>query len=107
MLRLRFFFFALAALALFTGCHAYALSDDVDVEFNFSPLAGPSDELHLPYVQGALVGFWVQGVDEKDQKHFTIESDDPSVMRVDVNQEEGAPALGTALKPGTATLRVL
>jgi hypothetical protein len=104
MLKLRLAFLAIAALGLLAGCHQYSLVDDVQLDFNlFDPPLGPTNELHLPYVQGAKVSIFVDGVDSKSASGLTYESDDPSILSVDGVGSDGSASC-TALHAGTVTL---
>jgi MYXO-CTERM domain-containing protein len=104
MLKLRLAFLAIAALGLLAGCHQYSLVDDVQLEFNlFDPPLGPTNELHLPYVQGAKVDIFVDGVDSKSTSGLTYESDDPTILSVDSVGSDGSASC-TALHAGTVTL---
>jgi hypothetical protein len=109
MLKLRLLFLTLFALGLLTGCHTYALADDIRLDLDFSPveLTGPSDDLHVPYVQGTKVDIWVLGTDSDDVSEFTLESDDPAVLSVDSVDTTAAIAHCTAHQAGTATIHAL
>src|ERR1700761_7318830 len=98
----------LAALSLLAGCHPYAVADDIDVDFNFSLLTGPSDSLHLPYVQGAQVTLWVVGSGDRpeDQASFTLKSADESILELD-KQNTDASAVFTAVGPRHTDVIVL
>lgn len=96
----------LAALSLLTGCHSYAVADDIDIEFNFAPLVGPSDQLHLPYVQGTQVSLWILGAgNSADAAHFKLKSGNESVFHID--SQQGGSAQCSAVGAGTAAIQVL
>lgn len=104
MLKLRLVFLAFAALGLLAGCHQYSLVDDIQLDFNlFDPPLGPTNELHLPYVQGAKVSIFVDGVSSKDAKGLAFESDDPTILSVDGVGSDGTASC-TAHQAGTVTL---
>ena len=108
MLKLRLLILTLLGACLLAGCHTYALGDDIQFEFNFTtPLTGPTDELHLPYVQGTTVLISVLGTSSSDVSEFTLESDDPSVLSVDSIDTTSATASCTAHGAGTTTIHVL
>jgi hypothetical protein len=95
-----------AAMFLLTGCHPYALADDIDIDFDFSPLSGPSDALHVPYVQGAQVSLWVRGTsDAADRARFTLKSADPSILRIDAQSDANATC--TAVGAGTVEVKIM
>jgi hypothetical protein len=88
-----------------TGCHGPYLADDIDVEFNFSSLGGPSDMLHLPYVQGTRVVVYARDTDSHvDHSTWWLESSDEKVLRID-RQSDGR-AECTAVGAGRAEVRV-
>jgi hypothetical protein len=93
------------ALVLGAGCSRVGLGDTVDLDWNWAPLLGPSDELHLPYVAGADFDLYTRFVDEDDQVGWTLESDDASVLRID--STENGDASVTATGAGTTTVRIL
>jgi uncharacterized protein (TIGR03382 family) len=102
----------LAAIALgATGCPAVAIVDDVDFELNFTPIVGPSDALHAPYVVGSSMNLYLETQSVGDTRRWTIESTDPAIFTVDPPQYDSRgdfkSARGHALAPGVATLRVI
>lgn len=91
--------------AVLAGCQSYYFTDSVDLTLDFSPLVGPSDSLHSPYVTGAQVTVYAQSSDsDADESAWTIESADPSVVRVDTTA--GGRANVVAVGPGTTSLRL-
>src|SRR4051794_215670 len=74
----------LLALAAATGCgQRVALVDDVDLSLDFTPLRGPSDALHTPYVQGASMTVFIHTADDDEDTHlWTVESADPTLFAV-------------------------
>jgi hypothetical protein len=100
------------ALACLTaGCNDVSLVDDVDVDLDFTSLNGPSDGLHLPYVQGAQVRIYVETSRSTDMHSWTLESSNPSVLEVvslmhDADANGRLSAACAALADGTATLIV-
>lgn len=107
MLKLRLLFVTLFALGLLSGCHTYALADDIRLDFQFIALTGPTDELHLPYVQGTKVSISVIGPDSSEMPQFTLTSDDPSVLSIDALDKTSATARCTAQGAGSTTIHVL
>ncbi len=108
MFKLRLLLLALFTVGVGAGCHPYALADDIQLEFNFTQaLTGPTDELHLPYVQGTKVAISVLGTDQSDVSQFTLTSDDPSVLSVDAVDTTSATAQCTARSAGSAGIHVL
>src|SRR5262245_26072276 len=80
---------ALLLLAL-SGC-GFELTDDVDLSLDFSPLSGPSDTLHSPYVKGARFSLFVHDTSDQNrvQAGWRIESSRPSVLSItDVKNQE-------------------
>jgi MYXO-CTERM domain-containing protein len=107
MLKLRLFFFMLFAVVL-AGCHSFALADDMQVDFNFTLVpTGPTDDLHLPYVQGTSVAISVLGTDSSNVSRFTLVSDDPTVLSVGSMDKTSATASCTATGAGSTTVHVL
>jgi hypothetical protein len=65
------------------GCNTVSLVDDIDTDLDFSPLTGPSDDLHSPYVQGAKLTIYIQSSNHKvDMTQWTIASSDPTVLAI-------------------------
>lgn len=95
--------FLAALTTLATGCNTVRLADTVDLTFDWSPL--PSDELHTPYVAGADFGLFTIGADEDETVGWTLESDDPSILRVDSTENGGADV--TAVGAGETAVRIL
>ncbi|MCZ7677480.1 MAG: hypothetical protein M5U28_01355 [Sandaracinaceae bacterium] len=95
--------FLAALTALATGCNTVRLADTVDLTFDWSPL--PSDELHTPYVAGADFGLYTIGAGEDDTVGWTLESDDPSILRVDSTDDGDADV--TAVGAGETAVRIL
>lgn len=94
--------FAACASAL-AGCQSYYFADSVDFELDFTPLTGPSDQLHSPYVTGAHFSVFARSTDEDaDRSAWTIESSDPAVLRVE--RTASGEATVVAVGPGTATV---
>jgi MYXO-CTERM domain-containing protein len=87
------------------GCDDVYLSDDIDLELNFSLLKGPSDALHAPYVLGTKVNIYANSEDsEQDTSSFWLESSDPKVLRID--HQAGGSAHCLAEGVGMAELRL-
>lgn len=95
--------FLAALTTLATGCNTVRLADTVDLTFDWSPL--PSDELHTPYVAGADFGLYTTGAGEDDTVGWTLESDDPSILRVDSTDDGDADV--TAVGAGETAVRIL
>ena len=96
---------------LVSGCNTVTLVDDIDLELDFSPLVGPSDDLHSPYVQGSSTTLFVHNTDSRQkQTGWTLESSAPSVFfisNVAHDSDSGRlSASGQALAAGTADLIV-
>lgn len=102
--------FAVIALGA-AGCPAVAVVDDVDFELNFTPILGPSDALHAPYVVGSSMGLYLETQSVGNTRRWTIESTDPSIFTVDQpsydDRGDFRTARGHALAPGVTTLRVV
>jgi len=94
----------LALSVLGTGCNQVGLADSVDLEWNWAPLVGPSDELHMPYAAGADFHVYTVNVDEDDREGWTIRSSDASVLRVDDTADGTADV--TATGAGVATVSI-
>ncbi len=87
-------FFSLLILAL-AGCQTVTLNDSVDVDFDFTPLVGPSDSLHSPYVAGAEFSLYAYATDDSEELGWTIESAAPDVLRVDRTADGSAEVTAT------------
>lgn len=89
-----------------SGCSDMYLADSIDVEFNFSPITGRGDGLHSPYVVGTSFTIWANdNLDNSlDEEHFTLESSNPDVIRIN-RQDEGS-ADCTALSVGESNMIV-
>src|SRR5581483_1231773 len=73
---------ALTAM-LAAGCNSVTLTDDIDLVLDFTPLTGPSDALHQPYVQGAQMTIYVHSSDSRtSMSDWTVESQDPAIFTV-------------------------
>ncbi|MEO6954625.1 MAG: hypothetical protein ABI321_22695 [Polyangia bacterium] len=98
----------LAGLALLAGCQTSALVDDVDLSLDFSPLTGPSDALHTPYVAGAQFNVWIEA-NHGDIHGWSIVSEDPTILSVgafDAATNDGyAPAV--AVRAGDTRLVII
>jgi hypothetical protein len=93
------------------GCPAVAVVDDVDLELNFTPILGPSDALHAPYVVGSSMHLYLDTQNVGRTRRWTIESDAPSIFTVDPpsydSEGDFKSARGHAVGVGVANLRVL
>lgn len=102
------------ALALAAGgCNRVSLVDDVDVDLDFTPLIGPSDDLHSPYVLGASATIFVEDTQNVDTTQWTLKSSDPTVFAIsnlshyrDDNNHTRVSATGASVSPGDAFLIV-
>jgi len=96
-----------ASLALSTsGCADLYLADDIDLDFNWSPLEGVGSTLHVPYVVGTQVTISAHDAnDEEAELSFVLESSDESVLRID--SQSAGTAYCTAVGEGEAEVRVL
>jgi MYXO-CTERM domain-containing protein len=95
----------LVGLLAATACDGPYLADDIDIDFNFSLLSGPSDTLHLPYVQGAKVVIYAQDTDDHiDRSSWWLESSDEGVLHIDT--QSAGRASCTAVGAGRAEIRV-
>lgn len=100
----RLMLLALAGL-IFPACDGAYLSDDIDIELQFSLVSGPSDELHLPYVAGTEVTLTAHHTDaDESTGSWHLVSSDSRVLRID--SQAGGRAECTALAPGQATIKV-
>jgi hypothetical protein len=100
-------FLVLALLA--GGCNQVTLADDVDIDFDFHILTGPSDELHLPYVKGARMNIYVRSSDKHvSMDGWTVESSDPQLLAISgVQRAQGDLVVAaSALEAGTPVLTV-
>lgn len=67
-----------------TGCTRVRLTDNVDLTFDFSPLIGPSNLLHQPYVQGSEMDVYVDHSDDKkDLSGWSLRSLNTEIFSVD------------------------
>lgn len=67
-----------------SACTTVRLTDDVDLTFDFSPLIGPSNLLHQPYVQGSEMNVYVDHSDnDKDLTGWSLRSNDPTIFSID------------------------
>jgi hypothetical protein len=96
------------------GCNTTALVDDVDLDLDFTPLIGPSDDLHTPYVLGSSVTIYVQNSKNVDVSQWSIASSDPTIFSIsnlshfrDDNGRTQVSATGSSLAEGVADLIVL
>jgi MYXO-CTERM domain-containing protein len=96
------------------GCNTTALVDDVDFDLDFTPLVGPSDDLHTPYVLGSSVTIYVQNSKNIDVSDWSISSSDPATFSItnlshfnDGHGRTQVSATGTSLAQGVADLIVL
>lgn len=101
----------LIVCVLVSACAQVTLHDDIDVDFDFHVLEGPSDSLHSPYVEGAKLTVFVRSTRSKENYDgWTIESNRPQVFAVQplVYSSTGswAAAHAEAMAPGVATLTV-
>lgn len=99
------------ALAV-AGCHSETyLTDDVDLNFDFSWRAGVTQELNTPYVRGASFRVWADrshddGADEEELRGWRLEVDDPTIFEL-APIDKHASAMGTARRAGTTVLRAI
>ena len=71
-------------LLLSMGCNGVGIVDDVDLFLDFTPLVGPSDSLHTPYVEGASMTLWMSAqAPGETMATWTIDSSDPSVFAIE------------------------
>jgi hypothetical protein len=70
------------ALLVVAGCSKVNLVDDVDIDLDWSPLTGPSDSLHTPYVLGASFAVWAELTGNQDRNGLSIVSADPSILSI-------------------------
>jgi len=102
-----------ALVLLLAGCNGVAIVDDVDLTLDFTPLIGPSDALHTPYVEGAAMTLWMSAQAGNDtMSSWTIDSSDPSVFVIDsqehVNDHDTHTfsARSHAVHAGTTTINI-
>lgn len=96
-------YLACSMVAVLAGC-GVRLGDSVDLTFDWSPLTGPSDRLHMPYVAGSDFRLYTVGAKREDTVGWTIHSDTSSVLRVDATSDGGADV--TATGAGTALVTI-
>jgi hypothetical protein len=88
-----------------SGCRDMYLADDIDLDFNWTPLEGVGSTLHTPYVVGTAVTIAAEdALNEDDDVEFTLESSDESVLRID-SQVDGVASC-TAVGAGDAEITV-
>lgn len=106
-------FALLAALLLASGCTRIRLLDDIDLTFDFTPLLGPSNLLHQPYVVGSDMNIFVDHTDnKKDLTGWSLRSSDEAIFVVDAPSfsrfdKDDFSVHCHAVGPGTAQLEVL
>lgn len=86
------------------GCRDMYLADDIDLDFDWSPLEGVGSTLHTPYVVGTSVSIAAGDALHEDDIEFTLQSSDETVLRID-SQAEGVASC-TAVGPGEAEITV-
>jgi MYXO-CTERM domain-containing protein len=66
------------------GCGpTVTVKDDVDIDWDFIELTGPSDEMHTPYVLGSSMNVYVESTDHNNKMNgWSVESSDPTVFSV-------------------------
>jgi uncharacterized protein (TIGR03382 family) len=76
---------AIVLLACAAGCGpTVTVDDDVDINWDFIELIGPSSDLHTPYVVGASMNLYVHSTDDKEKMDgWKMESSDPSIFVID------------------------
>jgi len=93
------------------GCQEVTIVDDVDLDFNWNPLTGPSDALHTPYVQGASFSVWVNTTKKQSLHGWQMKSADNGVMTLGTaalsSDDEALNVSAAALKPGSVELSVV
>lgn len=101
---------ALCLLAA-AGCQEVTLVDDVDLALDWSPVTGPTDAVHSPYVIGAKFGLWVRTTKDDKLDGWRLESSDEGVLAVGsaaLSQDrERFSAAADARRAGSVELRVL
>ena len=85
------------------GCQHVALADDVDLDFDFFRLLGPSDMLHSPYVAGADFDVYSVTDGRHSEEGWRISTSDASVVRVDETVGDGFASV-TAVGAGSVDL---
>ena len=99
---------AFSCCALLAGCQTSALVDDIDLALDFSPLTGPSDKLHTPYVTGASFDLWIDAR-RADVHDWSIVSDDPTILSVGPFQgsNDRGYASAVAMRAGAVSLSIV
>ncbi len=98
-------FVILLALAL-SGCRSVAVVDDIDFELDFTPLVGPSNALHSPYVLGSSMNLFVEVRQGKRAADWTISSSDPTVLAISPLDPGTESATANAVGEGSAEIIV-
>jgi len=93
------------------GCGpTVTVKDDVDIDWDFIELTGPSDEMHTPYVLGASMNVYVESTDHDNKMNgWSVESSDPTIFTVENPQYDNDHRLfvsGHAVGDGFADLKV-
>jgi uncharacterized protein (TIGR03382 family) len=93
------------------GCGpTVTVRDNVDIDWDFIELIGPSNSMHTPYVVGASMEIYVHSTDEDEKMNgWTVESSDTSIFSVDPPQRDDHKRLyvvGHANGDGVAQLIV-
>jgi hypothetical protein len=97
-------------LIAITGCTKVTVVDDIDIDLDFTPLTGPSDDLHQPYVAGSSMTLIIQSTDNHEKfQGWTLRSSDSSVFAVAPLQieEHWASSAARALGVGVVQVDVL
>jgi hypothetical protein len=97
----------LCGLVMFgaSGCRDMYLADDIDLDFNWSPLEGVGSSLHTPYIVGTSVTIAAEdALNEDDDVEFTLTSSDETVLRID-SQAQGVASC-TAVGAGETEITV-
>jgi hypothetical protein len=93
------------------GCQSSALVDDIDLDLDWTPLIGPSDSLHSPYVLGAQFTLWGQLSHVDNNTSWHIVSGDEGVIKLGETMPSAdsdlisAPA--TVMAAGQVELQIL
>jgi hypothetical protein len=77
--------FVCGALGLVAmGCGpTVTVKDDVDIDWDFIELTGPSDSMHTPYVLGSAMNVYVESTDHNNKMNgWSVESSDTTVFTV-------------------------